>query len=63
MNRQHRRELRQIKSMTEAQFQAFKKNFSFGVLEGITKAEANELLVSMIALNLKIRDELDAEGR
>ena len=55
MNKIHRRELRQIKSMSENQFQAFKFNFSFGHLENITKAEAEELLLSMLTLNLKLQ--------
>ncbi len=57
MNQIHRRELRQIKNMTELQFQAFKRNFSFGHLEGISKPEASELLTSMIALNLKLLND------
>ena len=60
INSSHRRELRQIKNMNEVQFQVFKSNFSFGHLEGITKIEAHELLVSMIALNLKLQDEIEA---
>lgn len=59
MNKIHRRELRQIKSMSEVQFQAFKFNFSFGHLENITKAEAEELLISMLALNLNLQSNCD----
>ncbi|MDD2998946.1 MAG: hypothetical protein PHV05_07765 [Candidatus Riflebacteria bacterium] len=58
MNRLHRRELRQIKNMSEAQFQVFRKNFSFGHLDKITKAEAHELLTSMLALNLQLLDDV-----
>lgn len=63
MNKMHRRELRQIKNMTEAQFQIFKKNFSFGHLDDITKAEAYELLTSMLALNLSLLEDVKAEER
>jgi hypothetical protein len=49
--------------MSEAQFQAFKKNFSFGHLENITKAEAHELLTSMLALNLSLLDDVKSEER
>lgn len=58
MNRLHRLELRKISKMSEAQFQAFKKNFSVGHLENITKTEAYELLTSMLALNLSLLDDL-----
>jgi len=57
MNKIHRRELRQIKNMSEAQFQAFKFNFSFGHLENITKVEAEKLLVSMLALNQNLQND------
>ena len=63
MNRLHRLELRKISKMTEAQFQAFKRNFSFGHLENITKAEAHELLTSMLALNLSLLDDVKSEER
>lgn len=59
MNKMHRRELRQIKRMSESQFQNFKTNFSFGHLENITKAEAQELLTSMLALNLNLQNDCD----
>lgn len=58
MNRLHRRELRQLKHMSEAQFQAFRRNFSFGQLEDITLAEAHALLTSMLALNLQLLSDL-----
>jgi len=58
MNRLHRRELRQIKNMSEAQFQAFRRNFSFGQLEDITREEAHALLTSMLALNLQLLSDL-----
>jgi len=58
MNRLHRRELRQIKNMSEAQFQAFRRNFSFGQLADITREEAHALLTSMLALNLQLLSDL-----
>jgi hypothetical protein len=61
MNRLHRLELRQIKNMTEEQFQVFKRNFSFGHLENITKVEAYELLTSMLALNLNLLEDVKLE--
>ncbi|GAB4279356.1 MAG: hypothetical protein Kow0029_23180 [Candidatus Rifleibacteriota bacterium] len=63
MNKLHRLELRQIKRMSEVQFQAFKKNFSFGHLDKITKVEAVELLTSMIALNLSLLDDVKNEEK
>lgn len=58
MNKNHRSELKKIRKMSEAQFQAFKKNFSVGCLENITKIEAEQILTSMLTLNLKIKNEL-----
>ncbi len=57
VNRLHKKELRQLDLMSEAQFQAFKKNFSIGALEGITKAEAKSLLMSMLTINLSLQGE------
>jgi len=57
-NRLHRLELKKLRHMNEAQFQVFKRNFSFGHLENITKLEAEALLTSMLALNLKIKSEI-----
>gem|GEM_PF-1682910 len=56
MRKKHCKELKQLDKMTDAQFNAFKRNFSFGSIEGITKAEARELLMSMLALNLKLSE-------
>ncbi len=61
MNRLHRRELRQIRNMSEAQFQVFRRNFSFGQLEDMTRAEAQQLLMSMLALNLQLLNDVDVE--
>lgn len=63
MNRMHRRELRQIKNMTEQQFQAFRRNFSFGHLDKITRAEAHELLMSMLALNLQLLEDVKIDEK
>jgi hypothetical protein len=54
----HQKELRQLDLMTEAQFQAFKKNFSIGELEGITRSEAKRLIMSMLTVNLKLQEEV-----
>jgi arginine decarboxylase-like protein len=62
MNRLHRLELRQIRHMSEAQFQIFRRNFSFGQLENITRAEAQQLLMSMLALNLQLLGDLKDQG-
>ena len=51
MNRQHRKDLRMLRHMTDAQFNVFKKNISIGILDDISKAEAYDLLMSMLALN------------
>ncbi len=56
MNKLHRIELRQLDHMSESQFQVFKKNFSVGCLEGITKSEAHALLMSMLTLNLELQN-------
>lgn len=57
-NQLHKKELRQLDKMTEAQFQIFKKNFSIGELEGITKVEAKRLIMSMLTINLKLQEEV-----
>ena len=51
MNRMHRKDLRLLKHMTEAQFHVFRKNISIGVFDDMTKAEAYDILMSMLALN------------
>ncbi|GAB1353106.1 MAG TPA: hypothetical protein PLK28_17435 [Candidatus Rifleibacterium sp.] len=58
MNRLHRRELRQLRHMSEAQFQVFRRNFSFGQLDNMTRAEAQQLLMSMLALSLQLLNDL-----
>ncbi len=37
--------------MSDAQFHVFRKNISIGVFEDMSKAEAYEILMSMLALN------------
>lgn len=56
MNEIHKKDLRLLKHMSDAQFKVFRKNTSIGVLENITKAEAYELLLSMLALNQHLRE-------
>ena len=63
INRQHRLELRQIRRMNEQQFQAFKKNFSVGLLDNITRVEAEELLVSMLALNISMQNDINGSKK
>ncbi len=63
INRQHRLELRQIRRMNEQQFQAFKKNFTVGLLDNITRVEAEELLVSMLALNISMQNDLNGSKK
>lgn len=54
-NKQHLKDLKLLKHMTEAQFRVFRRNTSIGCLEDLTKAEAQELLLSMLALNQHLR--------
>ncbi len=51
MNRQHRKDLRLLSHMSDAQFYVFRKNISIGVFDDMSKAEAYEILMSMLALN------------
>lgn len=51
MNKQHRKDLRLLEHMTDAQFHVFRKNISIGVFEDMDKAEAYHILMSMLALN------------
>ncbi|MBP5469576.1 MAG: hypothetical protein J6Z11_10075 [Candidatus Riflebacteria bacterium] len=37
--------------MTDAQFNVFRKNISIGIIEDMSRAEAYDLLMSMLALN------------
>ena len=54
--KEHIRELRRIERMSDAQFEAFKRNFTLGVLDpSITRKEAMEVLRSMIMTNLSIQ--------
>lgn len=59
---QHRRELARIRKMTDAQFQAFRTNFAIGAIE-IERAEACELLSTMIGTNLRMQDILRRSNR
>ena len=51
MNKQHRKDLRMLRHMTDAQFHVFRKNISIGIFDDMSKAEAYEILMSMLALN------------
>jgi|TARA_Y100000294_G_C8391800_1_gene271117 hypothetical protein len=55
MKEQHLKELRLISKMTDRQFTVFKANFTLGRLDpAITRSEAKELLISMIAVNWRL---------
>jgi hypothetical protein len=53
----HRRELARLLKMNEHQFRAFRRNFSFGCLLQLTRIEAESMVRSMIAVNLKLQQE------
>lgn len=55
---EHVRELRRIEKMTDEQFEAFKRNFSLGFIDpSISRAEAIEILRSMICTNINIQQD------
>ena len=57
--REHIRELKKIEKMTDAQFEAFKRNFTLGELDpSISRREAIEVLRSMIMTNLSIEQAM-----
>lgn len=58
MNKRHCRELRLLHSMSEKQFQAFRQNLSVGVLDNMTRDEAIGLVSSMLALNLRLQQDI-----
>ena len=51
MNKQHKKDLRLLRHMTDAQFHVFRKNISIGIFDDMSKAEAYDILMSMLALN------------
>lgn len=63
MNRMHRKDLRLLRHMTDAQFHVFRKNISIGVFEDMTKAEAYDILMSMLALNQHLIDLAKAKQK
>jgi hypothetical protein len=63
MNRMHRKDLRLLRHMTDAQFHVFRKNISIGVFEDMTKAEAYDILMSMLALNQHLIDLTKAKQK
>ena len=55
---EHVRELKRIEKMSDAQFEAFKRNFSLGFLDpSISRLEAIEILRSMICTNITLQQE------
>ena len=63
MNKLHRKDLRLLKHMTDAQFKIFKKNVSVGILDDIDKAEAYAIVTSMLALNNHLIQEAKAKQK
>ena len=62
--KEHIRELRRIESMSDAQFEGFKRNFTLGVLDpSITRKEAMEVLRSMIMTNLSIQQGMERKTK
>ena len=56
MKKQHIKELKLLRNMTDKQFEIFRKNFSLGKLDDkITRKEAIDILISMIALNWRLK--------
>lgn len=53
----HRKDLKLLKSMTDAQYAIFRKNLSIGVNEP-SREKAIKVIESMIALNLKMQSEI-----
>lgn len=49
--------------MTDAQFHVFRKNISIGIFDDMDKAEAYELLMSMLALNQHLIEVAKAKQR
>jgi len=58
MNKRHCRELRLLHGMSEKQFQTFRQNLSVGALDDMSRDEAIGLVSSMLALNLRIRQDI-----
>ena len=63
MNKQHRKDLRLLEHMSDAQFQVFRKNVSVGILDDIDKAEAYRIVTSMLALNIHLIEEAKAKSK
>jgi hypothetical protein len=61
--RRHLREIRIIEKMTDAQFDAFRRNFSLGVCDPrISRQEAIQVLRSMIMTNLSLQREKERQA-
>lgn len=63
MNRQHRKDLKLLSHMTDAQFHVFRKNISIGIFDDMDKAEAYDILMSMLALNQHLIEVSKAKQR
>ena len=62
--KEHARDLKRIEKMTDAQFEAFKRNFELGVLDPtISRRDAIDILRSMICTNLTIQQEKRGSDR
>jgi hypothetical protein len=57
----HKKELKLIRNMSDAQFENFRKNFSIGQLEDISRGEAIALLSNMIGTNLRMQEIIRRE--
>ncbi len=53
----HKKELKLLKSMTDAQYKIFRKNLSIGINEP-SREKAIKVIESMIALNMKMQSEI-----
>lgn len=53
----HKKELKIIKGMTDAQYNIFRRNLSIGLSEPM-RDKAVKVLESMIALNMKLQSEI-----
>ena len=62
--KEHARELKRLERMSDAQFEAFKRNFELGRLDpDITRLQAIDVLRSMLRTNLSLQQEKKASIR
>lgn len=58
-NAMHLRELRSLRKMTDGQYEAFKRNFTLGLLDpDLSRVEAMDLLISMITVNRNLKKRM-----